>query len=135
MFFKILALKHFAIPRIKKRLQHRYFPVRSSHREVFLTKGVTAQKIKFSIKDFFSKCDQILRIYWRNPSWKTLFFVQCVIFCMLIDVNILIDFLLKMVAQQTFVLMKTSWRSFVFVFRRRLQDVFQTSWSRRICSP
>ena len=25
--------------------------------------------------------------------------------------------------------------SFVFVFRRRLEDVFKTSWSRRICSP
>ena len=43
----------------------------------------TAQKMKFSIKDFFSKCGQIrsfLRfghIYWRNTSWKTLFFVQC----------------------------------------------------------
>ena len=31
---------------------------------------VTAQKMKFSIKDFFSKCDQIREfehIYWRNP--------------------------------------------------------------------
>ena len=28
----------------------------------------TAQKIKFSIKDFFSKCDQIRgHIYWKNP--------------------------------------------------------------------
>ena len=26
---------------------------------------VTAQKMKFSIKNFFSKCDQ--HIYWRNP--------------------------------------------------------------------
>ena len=34
--------------------------------------------------------------------------------------------------QQTFVLMKTS---FVFVFRRRLQDVFKTSWSRPIYLP
>ena len=34
-------------------------------------------------------------------------------------------------SQQTFVLMKTS---FVFVFRRRLQDVFKTSWSRPIYS-
>ena len=46
-------------------------------------KGITAQKMKFSIEDFFSKCDQIrskLRIwshllvncgfghiYWRSP--------------------------------------------------------------------
>ena len=28
----------------------------------------TAQKMNFSIKDFFSKCNQI---------WKTSFFVQC----------------------------------------------------------
>ena len=34
--------------------------------------------------------------------------------------------------QQTFVLMKTS---LVFVFRRRLQDVFKTFWWRRIYSP
>ena len=42
----------------------------------------TAQKMKSSIKDFFSKWDQIRRklrfghIYWRKPSWKTSFFVQ-----------------------------------------------------------
>ena len=30
MFFKISALKNFAIPRIKRRLQHRCFPLRSS---------------------------------------------------------------------------------------------------------
>ena len=41
----------------------------------------TAQKVKFSITDFFSKCDQIRssrfdHIYLRNPSWKTLVFVQ-----------------------------------------------------------
>ena len=40
VFFKIRALKHLTILRIKKRLQHRRFPVRSSHREVFLKKGV-----------------------------------------------------------------------------------------------
>ena len=41
-------------------------------------------KMKFLIKDFFSKCDKIRRkprifghIYWRNPEWKTSFFVQC----------------------------------------------------------
>ena len=27
----------------------------------------TAQKMKFSIKDFFSKYDQFGQIYWRNP--------------------------------------------------------------------
>ena len=38
-----------------------------------------AQKMKFSIKDFLSKCDQIARncwfghIQWKNPSWKTTF--------------------------------------------------------------
>ena len=33
--------------------------------------------MKFSIKGFFSKYDQIRRkLYWRNPEWKTSFFVQ-----------------------------------------------------------
>ena len=36
-------------------------------------------------------------IYWRSPSWKTSFSVQCVLFCKLLNVNISIDFLLKMV--------------------------------------
>ena len=30
----------------------------------------TAQKMKFSIKDFYSKCEQISgfsQMYWRNP--------------------------------------------------------------------
>ena len=35
---------------------------------------ITAQKMKFSIQDFFSKCDQIR---WK---WKTLFFVQCILY-------------------------------------------------------
>ena len=39
----------------------------------------TAQTMKFSIKDFFSKCDNSAvscrfgHIYWRNPEWKTSF--------------------------------------------------------------
>ena len=45
----------------------------------FWNQRTTAQKMKFSIKDFFRKCDQFRRklriwsIYWRNPKWKTLF--------------------------------------------------------------
>ena len=35
----------------------------------------TVQKMKFSIKDFFSK--RIWSLNWRNPGWKTSFFVQC----------------------------------------------------------
>ena len=36
----------------------------------------TAQKMKFSIKDFFSKVScGFSHIYWRNPSWKTSFFL------------------------------------------------------------
>ena len=38
-------------------------------------KSVTAQKMKFFIKDFFSRCDKIS----RKTEWETLFFVQCVI--------------------------------------------------------
>ena len=44
-----------------------------------LTSSITtAQKMKFSIKDFFSKCDHcgFGHIYWRNLSWKTSFFVH-----------------------------------------------------------
>ena len=43
----------------------------------------TGQKMKFSIKDFFSKCDQIrsfLRIWSHLPKkylMENLFFVQC----------------------------------------------------------
>ena len=39
-------------------------------------------KVMISINDFFTKCDQISEncgfgyIYWRNPKWKTSFFVQ-----------------------------------------------------------
>ena len=45
--------------------------------------SATAQKMKFSIKNFFSKCDQIRSFLgiWshllKNPWWKTYFFVQC----------------------------------------------------------
>ena len=37
------------------------------------------KKMKFSIKDFFSKFDQTRRffhIYWKSPERKTSFFVQ-----------------------------------------------------------
>ena len=40
---------------------------------VFLTHFTTAQKMKYSINDFFGECDQIRKkcgfghIYWRNP--------------------------------------------------------------------
>ena len=41
----------------------------------------TAWKMKFSTKDLFSKCDagncRFGHINWRNPNWKTSFFVQC----------------------------------------------------------
>ena len=43
-----------------------------------------AQKINFSIDNFSSKFDQIhrkLHVYWSNPSWKTSFFVQWLIWC------------------------------------------------------
>ena len=86
MFFKICALKHFAILRIKNRFQHRCFLVRSSQREVFLKKGVTAQKMKFSIKDFFSKYDQVR---WKPRIWLHLLkksltknFIFCVVRCL-----------------------------------------------------
>ena len=51
-----------------------------------LNRWFTAEKMKFSTKDFFSKCDQSAvscgfgHIYWRNPEWKTSFFVQWLIY-------------------------------------------------------
>ena len=44
---------------------------------------ITAQTMKFSIKEFFSKVTKSARKcgfghnYWINPLWKTSFFVQC----------------------------------------------------------
>ena len=46
------------------------YPLKTSENHI-------AQKIEFSIKDFFSKCDQVGHIYWRNSQCKTSFFVQC----------------------------------------------------------
>ena len=40
----------------------------------------TVQKMKFSFKDFSSKCEGnrgFGHIYWKNPKWKTSLFVQC----------------------------------------------------------
>ena len=38
----------------------------------------TALKMNFSVKDYFSKCDQIRSYpYWINSQWKTPFFVHC----------------------------------------------------------
>ena len=66
---------------------------------MFLKKGVTAQKMKSSIKGFFSKCDQIradLVTFTEEILDEKLHFLYSVLFFAGIDVNIL-DFLLKMV--------------------------------------
>ena len=57
------------------------FPVRSSRREVLFKSGVTAQKMKFSIKDFFSKYDYIRRKLqiWSHLLKKS--FMDNFIFC------------------------------------------------------
>ena len=39
---------------------------------------VTAQKIKFSIEDFFSKCNQIRSFRSAQIYWKTSLFMQCI---------------------------------------------------------
>ena len=55
----------------------------------------TAQKLKFSIKDFFSKCDQIRRKLqiWshllKKSLWKTSFFVKWHFFASGGDSNII----------------------------------------------
>ena len=59
-------------------------------REFFRKKFCTAQKLKSSIKDFFSKCDQIrrkLRI-WSHLLKKSL--VENFLFCAVLDICIFI---------------------------------------------
>ena len=55
------------------------FYLKLSLRNSNILSSLTTQKMKFSIKGFYSKCDQIHslygHIYWRNPSWKTSFLV------------------------------------------------------------
>ena len=57
VLFKIDALKNFSVLKIKKRLQRRYFPVRSSHYEVFLKPGLFFLQANVNILIVsFSKC-------------------------------------------------------------------------------
>ena len=42
---------------------------------------VTAQKMKFSCKDFFSKCDQIRKKLWIRSQLLKKSFVENFIFC------------------------------------------------------
>ena len=42
---------------------------------------VTAQKMKFSIKDFFSKCDEIRRKLWTWSHLLKKFLMKNLIFC------------------------------------------------------
>ena len=52
------------------------------HHPIYWIGGLTTQKMKFSIKDFYSKCDQIrsfLRIIWSHLLEKTL--MENFIFC------------------------------------------------------
>ena len=62
-----------------------FFIIRFLDKIMMVTKNLhCTKKMKFIIKDFFSKCDPFRRrncgfghIYWRNRKWKTLFF--CVV--------------------------------------------------------
>ena len=47
--------------RLFKRQPSTCFTIESPSINIFFLGGFTAQKMKFSIKDFFSKCDQIRR--------------------------------------------------------------------------
>ena len=85
----------------------------------------TAQKMKFSIKDFFSKY-QIRRMksYWRNPQWKTSFFVQCSNFTQIWKLALInfmplafVLYLLSSVntkSQDEILLKKSSMKNFIF---------------------
>ena len=61
--------------------------INKNTRNKFIYLVLTAQKMKFFIKSFFSKCNKIpsfLRIWShllkKNPLWKTFFFVQCLLY-------------------------------------------------------
>ena len=68
----------------------RLFLLNISSGNIFFLLSVTAQKVKFSIKGFFSKCDQIrrkLRI-WSHLLKKSL--VENFLFCAVLDICIFI---------------------------------------------
>ena len=66
VFFKIRALKNFAILKIKKRLQQRSFPVRSSHQEVFLKSDVLFLQANVNIDRFPSQNAGIVILCHRS---------------------------------------------------------------------
>ena len=57
---------------------------------------ITAQKMKFSIKDFFSKCDQIRRflIDWKNLNGKLHFLCSVYTFSVEVDIHFIYYFTL-----------------------------------------
>ena len=75
-----IILIHPLVPEI---LMTGYFPIWLTLQIFFQTMVFTAQKRKFSIKNFFCKCDQIRSKIWIWPHllkkylWKTSFLVQC----------------------------------------------------------
>ena len=48
-------------------------------------KFTTAQKMKFPIKDFFSKYDQIFRKLWNSSHLLKKFFMETFIFCAVVN--------------------------------------------------
>ena len=53
----------------------------------------TAQKMKFSIKDFFSKCDQIRSFLWIWSNWLKKSLMENFIFCAVLRTSFQNDFL------------------------------------------
>ena len=68
MFFKIGALKNFTILRVKKRLQHKCFPVRSSH--MMLT-CLSCKYSKVFKNSFFIEHLQRLQIFFKTVFLKS----------------------------------------------------------------
>ena len=54
---------------------------------------ITAQKIKFSIMDFFSKCDQICSLLWiwshllKKSLMKNFIFCAVIMICAMLDIS------------------------------------------------
>ena len=56
-------------------------------RKIFNFRVSTAQKMKFSIKDFFSKCDQIRRFLWIWSHLLKISLMENLIFCAVVFQN------------------------------------------------
>ena len=72
--FCVVSLWIFDISRFLQRLMHRWFSPKNCLDNQNILQKNTAQKLKFSVKDFFSNCDDIRRklLIWTHLLKKSL---------------------------------------------------------------